>query len=73
MLYYLNLGWSQKPISSNLSGELNDLYKTFDVFEKVQYLVKNYLDTEDSYIVDGVDLSHSELNFPSKPQKGYEA
>jgi len=73
MLYYLNLGWSEKTQESTLYGELQNLYKWFDVFEKIGYLVRNYIDTQDSYKIDGVDLSHSKLNFPGKPQNWYEA
>ena len=73
ILYYLNLWWKEKPIESNLSGELNSLYNSFDLYEKFDYLVKNYLDTEDKYKIDWVDISHSIINFPEKPQNWYEA
>ena len=73
MLYYLNLWWKEKTKASTLSWELNNLYNQFNVFEKVEYLTKNYIDTESKYNVNWFDISHSNINFPDKPTNWYEA
>ena len=72
-LYYLNLWWKEKPTFSTLSWELNYLYKWFNINEKIWYIVKNYIDTEDKDNIDWIDISHENVNFPLKPKKGYEA
>ena len=73
-LYYLNLWWKKKPVLSSLSWEINYLYKSFNINEKIWYLVKNYIDTESKYNINWNDISHKNVNFPLKPNKWwYEA
>jgi hypothetical protein len=39
------------------------LYSGYDLAEKLNYLTKNYLDSEDKYKVGNVDVSKEKLNF----------
>lgn len=73
MLYYINLWWKKKPVFSNLSWEINDLYKNFNINEKISYIVWNYVDSETEKNIWGYNLDDEELNFPWKAKKGYEA
>lgn len=72
MLYYLNLWWSEKPNFSNLSWEIDYLYKSFDINEKISYIIKNYLDTENDKKIWNNDINKEQLNFPWKSSNWYE-
>lgn len=73
MLYYLNLWWKKKPSFSDLSSEIDYLYKNFDVNEKIEYVVWNYMDSENPYKINYVDLKHDDISFPIKADNWYEA
>ena len=74
LLYYLNLWWQTKSWNFwNLKDEIDSLYNSFDINEKISYNISNYIDTEDEYLVNDIDISKSPLNFPWKASNWYEA
>jgi hypothetical protein len=67
-LYYLNLGWSSRPVFSDFVKELEYLRKAFNINEKISYIEDHYFSSNS---VKSNDVYKAQ--YPTVESEGYEA
>jgi hypothetical protein len=71
LLYYQNISNQIKTYNDNIQEDIQNTKKNFDINEKIDYILQNYLTQEkDSYYQR--KNTHSKLIIPSYTTKGYE-